>query len=108
MELGQTVCTARSPRCDSCPIAELCAWRAAGYPAYEGRAAPKQKKYEGSDRQVRGLILGELRASDTAVPAEVIATLWPDAVQLQRALSGLLRDGLVHGDPRGGYELPTG
>lgn len=108
MELGQTVCTARAPRCDACPIADACAWRAAGYPAYDGPAAPRQKKYEGSDRQVRGLILRELRASETSVPAEVIAASWPDAVQLERSLAGLLRDGLVSGDPGRGYELPAG
>jgi A/G-specific adenine glycosylase len=107
MELGQTVCTARAPRCDACPIASLCAWRAAGYPPYHGRRAPKQKRYEGSDRQVRGLILGELRASDTAVPAAVVEGLWPDATQRERALSGLLRDGLVTGDHARGYELPV-
>lgn len=95
MELGQTVCTARSPRCDECPISDLCAWRAAGYPPYLGTRAPVQKRYEGSDRQVRGLVLRELRASEIPVPAEVIAGLWPDAVQLARATDGLLRDGLV-------------
>lgn len=95
MELGQTVCTARAPRCDECPIADSCAWRAAGYPAYTGLRAPVQKKYEGSDRQVRGLVLRELRARDTPVPASVIVGLWPDAVQLERAVAGLLRDGLV-------------
>lgn len=108
MELGQTVCTARAPRCELCPIAGECAWRAAGYPPYEGRPAPRQKTYEGSDRQVRGLILRELRASDTAVPADVIEALWPDAVQRERALTGLLRDGLVSGDPARGYALPDG
>jgi A/G-specific adenine glycosylase len=108
MELGQTICTARAPRCEVCPIASACAWRAAGYPVYDGPSAPRQKKYEGSDRQVRGLVLRELRASDTAVPADVITALWPDAVQLERALSGLLRDGLVTGDPARGYELPAG
>ena len=108
MELGQTVCTARSPRCEVCPIADLCAWRAAGYPAYVGTPAPRQKKYEGSDRQVRGLILRELRASEIPVPDAVIDGVWPDAVQRERALSGLLRDGLVVGDPSAGYELPTG
>lgn len=107
MELGQTICTARAPRCDACPIAALCAWRAAGYPAYEGRPAPKQKRYEGSDRQVRGLILRELRASDTPVPGVVIETLWPDAAQRERALDGLLRDGLATGDPDHGYRLPA-
>jgi len=95
MELGQTVCTARSPHCDECPIADLCAWRAAGYPLYDGVRAPVQKRYEGSDRQVRGLVLRELRASDTPVPQDVIAGLWPDAAQLARATDGLRRDGLV-------------
>ncbi len=95
----------RSPRCDECPIAAKCAWRAAGYPPYEGVRAPVQKKYEGSDRQVRGLVLRELRASDTPVPAAVIAGLWPDAEQLARATEGLLRDGLVVLDG-GDYALP--
>lgn len=95
MELGQTVCTARAPRCEVCPLREACAWRAAGYPEYDGPRAPVQKKYEGSDRQVRGLVLRELRGSDTPVPAAVIAGLWADAAQLARAVEGLERDGLV-------------
>ena len=57
---------------------------------------------------MRGLILRELRASDTAVPADVIHALWPDAVQRERALTGLLRDGLVTGDRERGYALPDG
>jgi A/G-specific adenine glycosylase len=107
MELGQTVCTARAPRCEVCPLAASCAWRAAGYPEYTGVRAPVQKRYEGSDRQVRGIVLRELRASDTPVPAAVIAGLWPDAVQLTRAVDGLLRDGLVVrlGDGRDDDEL---
>ena len=106
MELGQTVCVARSPHCEECPIAASCAWRAAGYPAYDGPRAAGQKKYEGSDRQVRGLILRELRASETPVPASVVAALWPDAAQRERALAGLLRDGLAVGAPAEGYALP--
>ena len=106
MELGQTVCTARAPRCAECPIAALCAWRAAGYPDFEGERGPRQKRYEGSDRQVRGLILRELRGSDLPVPTGALAALWPDAEQLARALAGLLRDGLVAGDPVDGYLLP--
>jgi len=106
MELGQVVCTARAPRCEACPLAASCAWRAAGYPEYDGPRAPRQKTYEGSDRQVRGLILRELRAADIPVPGEVLTALWPDAVQLHRALAGLLGDGLVTGDPADGYTLP--
>src|SRR5690554_2773345 len=48
MELGALVCTARAPQCQACPIADLCAWRLAGYPSYEGKPAPVQKRFEGS------------------------------------------------------------
>lgn len=106
MELGQTVCVARAPRCDECPIAALCAWRAAGYPDYDGPRAPRQARFEGSDRQVRGLIMRELRHAHARVPAELVETLWPDAVQRERALAGLLADGLAIGSPETGYELP--
>ena len=105
MELGAIVCTARAPRCDLCPIADACRWRAAGYPPYEGPRAPVQKKFEGSDRQVRGLIMAELRASDIPVTADEIVAVWPDAVQRSRALTGLLADGLVVADADG-FRLP--
>lgn len=106
MELGQTVCVARAPRCEACPITELCTWRAAGYPDYEGPAAPKQARFEGSDRHVRGLIMRELRHSDTPVSPEVIEQLWPDTVQRERALASLLADGLATGSATQGYRLP--
>lgn len=106
MELGALLCTARSPRCDACPVAELCAWRLAGYPVYEGKAAAVQKKFEGSDRQVRGLIMAELRASEIPVTAAEIETVWPDTVQRDRALAGLLRDGLAAAVD-GAYTLPN-
>jgi len=105
MELGAIVCTARSPRCEMCPIAAQCAWRLAGYPAFEGRRAPVQKKFAGSDRQVRGLIMAELRASDLPVTADEIARTWAIADQRERALAGLLVDGLVV-RVDGSYELP--
>ena len=105
MELGAVVCTARSPRCDVCPIAAQCAWRLAGYPAFEGKRAAVQKKFAGSDRQVRGLILAELRASDIPVTAGEIALVWSLDEQRERALAGLLADGLVVA-AGGAYELP--
>lgn len=107
MELGAIVCTARAPRCDDCPIRDRCRWRAEGYPDYVGPKAAKQKRFEGSDRQVRGLILAELRASDVPVTQHEIDAVWPDDVQRARALLGLLDDGLMVGTPEGGYELPS-
>lgn len=107
MELGALVCVARTPRCDACPLADLCAWRQAGYPVYVGPTKAVQKKYEGSDRQVRGLILAELRASHIPVTPAEIESVWPDAAQRDRALAGLLADGLAVRSPTGsGYTLP--
>lgn len=105
MELGAIVCTTRAPRCDSCPIAAQCAWRLDGYPPYLGPKAAVQKRFEGSDRQVRGLIVAELRASDIPVTSDEIEAVWPDAVQRERALAGLLEDGLVV-TTLAGFELP--
>ena len=105
MELGAIVCTARAPRCDACPIADRCAWRAQGYPAYDGARKPVQKRFEGSDRQVRGLILAALRASEIPVTQDDLDAVWPDDVQRTRALRGLIADGLVVRSDDG-YELP--
>ena len=33
LDLGATVCTARAPACDACPVRAGCAWAAAGRPA---------------------------------------------------------------------------
>ena len=106
MELGQVVCTARNPRCDVCPVAHLCAWRAAGYPVYDGPAAPKQARFEGSDRQVRGRIMAELRASDVPVSRTELAGADQDPARVDRVLAGLVADGLAVGDARVGWRLP--
>ncbi|MHA7987070.1 HhH-GPD family protein [Rathayibacter sp. CAU 1779] len=101
MELGAVVCTARSPRCDVCLVAGLCAWRAAGAPAYLGARRAVQKKYEGSDRQVRGILLRALGAGHRPLSSDELEPLWPDAEQRDRALSGLITDGLVVAGPDG-------
>ncbi len=95
MELGATVCTARTPRCEACPIAHTCAWRAGGYPD-TGDDRRKQARYEGSDRQARGAVLRALRESTGhALPQEAVAADWPDRVQRDRAVDSLIADGLV-------------
>ena len=95
MELGATVCLARVPRCGRCPVAELCAWRAAGYPD-TGDGRRTQAAYEGSDRQARGAILRALReAPGHALPVDEIQPGWPDPAQRARAVASLLADGLV-------------
>ncbi|MEU1972325.1 A/G-specific adenine glycosylase [Microbacterium sp. NPDC019599] len=95
MELGATVCTSRAPQCDACPLARMCAWRAAGYPD-TGDARRRQAKYEGSARQARGAVLRVLRHADThAVPLDDLLADWPDARQRDRAVDSLIADGLA-------------
>ncbi len=106
MELGALVCTAKKPRCDACPIRNECVWRAAGHPAYDGPRKAVQKKFEGSDRQVRGLIMAELRSTHRPVTDAEISRLCSDGARQERALAGLLTDGLAVWAPTGGYTLP--
>lgn len=95
MELGALVCTARVPRCAACPLAEVCAWRAAGYPD-TGDERRRQARYEGSDRQARGAVLRVLRdATAHAVAADGVIADWPDQRQRDRAIDSLIADGLV-------------
>lgn len=95
MELGAVVCTARSPRCEACPIAHVCAWRAAGYPD-TGDDRRKQARYEGSDRQARGAVLKQLRdAAPRPVPLDEVIADWPDRAQRDRAIDSLIADGLA-------------
>jgi len=104
MELGAMICTARAPKCADCPLVARCAWVRAGSPPAEGPAR-KSQGYAGTDRQVRGLLLAVLRASDDPVPGARLDVVWPDAVQRQRALDGLLLDGLVR-ERAGTFTLP--
>jgi A/G-specific adenine glycosylase len=104
MELGAVFCTARTPNCAGCPIAEHCAWALAGFPANAGRTRTPQAKYEGSVRQARGAILALAREHTHVTPAQIAATV-PDPAKRDRALEGLLTDGLLVNVKRG-YELP--
>jgi A/G-specific adenine glycosylase len=85
IELGALVCRARAPRCDACPLASECAWE--GDPQV---VRPPAVRFEDTDRWVRGRVVAALAAGD-ALPAI-------DAERLERALHGLVRDGLVQRD----------
>lgn len=125
MELGALVCTARAPKCADCPVKNSCAWRAAGEPPPS--YVPKGQAWHGTDRQVRGAVMAVLRLADAPVPAEMFLQppadlgFAPEGIgvplaalhrlnsapeQLERAMSGLLADGLaeIHD---GGYRLPA-
>lgn len=94
MELGALICTARAPRCEECPVADLCRWREAGYPVHDGPPRRGQA-WAGTDRQCRGRLMAVLRDSPAPVPKVQLDLVWPDALQRDRALDGLVADGLV-------------
>jgi len=113
MELGALVCTAAGPRCGDCPVARECAWLAAGRPApataaggMVGAARRRTQKYEGTDRQCRGRVLAVLRATGDPVRRADFDAVWTGQTQLERALDGLVADGLVDPLPDGRFALP--
>lgn len=105
MELGALVCTARDPYCEVCPIADQCAWLAAGRPAHDGPPRRGQA-WDGTDRQCRGRIMAVLRDADVPVPRVRIDAVWPDAAQRERCLAGLVADGLLVAAGPSAYALP--
>ena len=90
MDLGATVCTARNPRCDECPIARDCVTRG----PLETETRFRQAAYKGSFRERRGRVLAALRAGP-------VRTAELDG----EALASLLDDGLAE-VTRGRAHLP--
>jgi A/G-specific adenine glycosylase len=82
MDLGATICLARVPRCETCPLVRGCPSRGRRYEPLR-----KQSRFEGSFRQRRARTLRFV--ADAARPAE----------ELDRdAVESLARDGLVQID----------
>lgn len=105
MEFGALICTARKPDCPRCPLTE-CAWRTAGFPAYEGPKRPTQA-FEGTDRQARGRLLDVLRGAAGPVERALLDLAWTvDPGQRDRALDSLLVDGLLEQTEDGRFALP--
>ncbi|WP_084484493.1 A/G-specific adenine glycosylase [Nocardia anaemiae] len=103
MELGATVCTARTPDCSRCPLPQ-CAWVSAGRPVSD--VVRKTQKYEGTDRQARGRLLDVLRDATGPVERIRLDLAWTrDPGQRDRALDSLLVDGLIEQTPDGLFAL---
>jgi A/G-specific adenine glycosylase len=86
MDLGATVCLARVPRCDACPLAERCPSRGRRYEPLR-----KQGRFEGSFRQRRAIALSlvsERPRRRSSLDEDAVAALAADGLVH-------LRDGLV-------------
>jgi len=94
MEFGALACTARAPACPECPLRSMCAWQLSGG-VVRPTGKPRQARYEGSDRQARGAVLRALREAHGPLPVDALARAWPERLQFDRAVLGLLDDGLI-------------
>ncbi|MDQ3086154.1 MAG: A/G-specific adenine glycosylase, partial [Actinomycetota bacterium] len=79
MDLGATICVARIPRCDSCPLAEACPSR-----GIRDEPARRQGPFEGSFRQRRATALRQIAAA--SLPLDELDG---------EVVRSLVRDGLV-------------
>ncbi len=98
MDLGSRHCTARSPRCPTCPLAARCVWYATGGqdPATGGARRPRpQGRFEGSDRWYRGRLVDALRQGTMPWEAVEASLTGLDEDGRRRIVDGLAADGLV-------------
>ena len=106
MDLGATVCTARTPSCGVCPVRGLCAWLAAGSQPSATRTH-SSPAFASTSRFARGRIIDTLRHSEGADLATLASGLpLSHRPHLLAYLNGLERDGLVVAR-EGGWSLPT-
>ena len=108
MDLGATVCTARAPGCNVCPLVTLCAWRAAGYPVVQSEAASGAVPFEHSARFGRGRIVENLRAQRSASTSDLARGL-PEAhaARVDEYLEALERDGVIEHSGDDEWRLPV-
>ncbi|MGE0879033.1 MAG: A/G-specific adenine glycosylase [Acidimicrobiia bacterium] len=109
LDLGATVCQARTPSCKECPVAEACSWRGASDrvdPAIgSAGVSGGQSRFEGSDRQGRGRLVSALRHAPVGVADLATVMGWPDdPPRAERVATTLVADRVVRFD-EGVYRL---
>ncbi|WP_420446642.1 A/G-specific adenine glycosylase [Candidatus Poriferisodalis sp.] len=102
MDLGNRICTKRTPRCRDCPVRKWCAWAGSQGPDPADRSAgvsTRQAPYEGSDRQARGRLLAALSECEIGrAHAAAAMDLEHDEIRVQRLVSELIAEGLITAD----------
>jgi A/G-specific adenine glycosylase len=78
-DLGATVCLARIPRCDTCPLAANCPSRGSRYEPLR-----KQSAFEGSFRQRRSVALRAVAAGEQPTDGEALVSLARDGLVVLR------------------------
>jgi A/G-specific adenine glycosylase len=101
MDLGATVCTARAPKCFSCPVAKICASRKRMRVAFLARSRQKPSRPGIPNRIYRGRIIDALRFCRPGLTVTQIGSrIFPSSLhgggpQLRAMISSLEKDGLV-------------
>ena len=98
MEFGALICTARSPKCEDCPMQHACERFQGGRPEDEHAATRRTQPWHGTHRQARGLVMGRLRKGPTTGAQLASSTSLTEA-RLTEAISSLLDDGLIESLP---------
>ncbi len=105
LDLGATICTKRSPRCGTCPVAQWCGWRTSAGPGGPDPAVGSagtggtQSTFAGSDRQGRGRLVDALRQGPVPWSEVAAAAGWPaDEGRARRVAATLVVDGLADDD----------
>ena len=110
MDLGAAHCRPR-PRCEGCPIAVRCRWRALG-PAAPPARPRAQAPFAGSDRRWRGAVVRALAAEPAGLdPAALATAVGADAAGRRPGwfpglLERLQAEGMIARDPDGHLRLP--
>ena len=100
MDIGATICTAKRPRCEACPLRAIC--------RFDGEdVAPRrdQSPFLASDRRVRGAIVRLLSMSRDGVTSAALRRGINDA-RVPRLVKVLVREGLAEVSS-GVVRLPT-
>ena len=102
MDFGAAVCAPR-PKCDQCPLATLCAARDRFQAGERAEPLRAQGRFAGSRRELRGVIMRELRHTDSFVRrndliGKVAQSSTASRDRIGAALDALVEDGLAQVD----------
>jgi A/G-specific adenine glycosylase len=106
MDLGREICRSR-PRCERCPLASPCAFRAAGRTPVV-RVVQGSEGFEGSFRQLRGTIVRVLAGRSSATLATLAEATARPVARVAEAIAALEADGLVAAGPGARLGRPAG
>jgi A/G-specific adenine glycosylase len=104
MDLGRVLCRP-SPRCEGCPLAARCRFRASG--RIGRRSGGRQPPFEGSARQVRGSVVEVLRTQRSASVAALAERTGHPPGAVAAVMASLESEGIVERTRSGRHRLPV-